>query len=249
MHSIPAYIYRLKRSWQRSSQRQARVLASAFTLIELLVVIAIIAVLASMLLPALSQARAKAQSLKCMNNLRQLTLAVLSYTVEHDAFFPHGTEHNANRDLIYSELKEYTGVDPDKYRWRPYPERGVWVCPGDSVRLSRNYSNGNRTGSYALNYYAACDNSNPRMRKISQLKQPAQVAFFADGMNWKYVFVWMGVGVNQYPFKLTGAYENDSGSWVDFRHNGVANFGYLDGHITAHKLNDVAGKYKIVYPF
>ena len=220
-----------------------------FTLIELLVVIAIIAVLASMLLPALSQARAKAVSMKCIGNVRQLTVAVISYTIDHDAYFPHGTQHNATRDLTYTDLMPYTGADPNKYRWRPFLERGVWACPGDSIRISRNYSGGNRTGSYALNYYAACDNTNTRMNKISQLKQPGQVVFFADGMNWKYVFVWMGVGVNQYPFKADAGYENDSSTWVDFRHRGTATFGYLDGHVVAHTLNEVIGKYRLVYPF
>ncbi|HDP35574.1 MAG TPA: type II secretion system protein, partial [Candidatus Hydrogenedentes bacterium] len=61
--------------------------ASGFTLIELLVVIAIISILASLLLPALSRARAQARSSQCVNNLRQLYLANIMYAAEHNGHY------------------------------------------------------------------------------------------------------------------------------------------------------------------
>ena len=231
---------------------------SAFTLIELLVVVAIIAVLASLLLPAIKIVRLQAEEAKCANSMRQLTLAALTYTNDNDGFklaasLPEWTLGGWPQPLMpYLGVKEdlsegmATGVYNGCPTWRRDPlwkkvldDRGMWWISGFGMgyaitsmpNLPSDYQNDDWGNIYAPSHtnYA-----------LATITQQSNRMFFAeyvkrssDGTD-----IWTGGGV----FYSGGGMDlstNPAGFiWADWamgpdaiRHRGGANCAFFDGHV------------------
>jgi prepilin-type N-terminal cleavage/methylation domain-containing protein/prepilin-type processing-associated H-X9-DG protein len=128
-----------------------RTIQSNFTLIELLVVIAIIAILASMLLPALGKARDKAKAVNCVNMLKQWAYAVNSYMDDNENFIMVYNWYSTG-----NYIEPYLSKAKDKKKWRACP-----ACPLILTTVSYGFNSGDtyarrhtpETGSY--HYYSS----------------------------------------------------------------------------------------------
>lgn len=121
----------------RSHSRLALACREGFTLIELLVVIAIIAILAAMLLPALSRAKAKAQTTQCINNMKQLQLCWHMYCDDNnDSLPPNGTQAMGTSWVDGSAHSDTTPLFIEAGLLYPYNKsHAIYACPANQRRL------------------------------------------------------------------------------------------------------------------
>ncbi len=197
----------------------------AFTLVELLVVVAIIGILAALLLPTLSSAKERARRTTCLNNLKQINLAVLQYAGDNNDYLPSvpGTEADGFRtnsfEIVYKRLvKNYVGLTGASS-----PQDKLFACPADTYFYndwvfvnepwhSQVYSD---YSSYAYNGSGGQTNTPPRLPdqttspglygwKLGAIVDPVKTVLVAENPAL-YPFSWhenkrltgqSGVGVN-----------------------------------------------------
>ena len=198
---------------------------NGFTLIELLVVIAIIAILAAMLLPALSKARERARQSVCMSNLKQIGVCFVMYIQDNDEWIPaaNGEPKTSNWDTWAGQ----SGILPYVKNVKVYECPSSYIegsfrkvpPPGTSCRF---YHIG-----YGYNYWDRVHSCNWPRQKIGQIKRPSGTLIICDSFGDTTGSLWpFFVGSCAYAVTSGGPYRV-----VSDRHNGGANVLHFDWHV------------------
>lgn len=233
----------------RNRPRACLDLYSGFTLIELLVVIAIIAVLAAILFPVLATAKESGRNARCALQLKQLVQAVISYADDNNGHYVPAACDIAGSNLHRwhgTRLSTSSSFDPTKGPLWKYMGRtgGIKVCPG-VASISNGFESGcggfgyNQFyvgGTYYRNWEPAADQI---ASATSDIAQPSRTIMFTDtAMGASPTKPVIEYSFAEPPYKVTpdGLGIATTSPSIHFRHNGFANVGWCDGHVSSQAM-------------
>jgi prepilin-type N-terminal cleavage/methylation domain-containing protein/prepilin-type processing-associated H-X9-DG protein len=227
-----------------------------FTLIELLVTIAVVAVLASLILPALASAQAKVRRLSCMNNQRQLILGALQYAGDFRDALPYNAGADeikrwVSRERFYNWTSSIMSWELDQdntNQWMltegglgPYVQRSasVYHCPNDRAVSDVQWQAGWRARVRSTSMNAMTGNAGVYSQGGNNTNNPTyrQFFYFHQIPNATGIFVF----IEEHPDSINDGYflnRLESGEWIDLpasHHEGMANVAFADGHLESHR--------------